>query len=239
MDRPQFLYMKKETVVILIAVGSGLLATILVFNFLKAAHQVQGRFVLAQTNISKGQMIEEKDIELSSVMKKSDTKNLFLELSDVIGQIAVKNIKSGSLVLRSSVSRQVPGVARKPLPIPQGMRALTISRANMTNVPDFLDIGSYVDVIGVSTDNPMEQEEMHTIVVSRQVISVSPLEGQPLESITVGVLPKEAEAVLEAASIRPLQILVRQRKADQRAFEGSTGTVEIIRGTQKEGVFRK
>ncbi len=234
--------MKKEHFVFLDAIGSGLMATILVFNFLKSAHQVQGRFVIAHTAILKGQVVQEQDVGLSKILKTSDTKNLFVEVSDVVGQKALHDIATGSLIYRSKVAREntQPGPQKKALPIPKDMRSLTLSRDDITNVPDLLDIGSYVDIIGQTTGVNGEKE-MRTIVSSRQVISVSPLDGSPIESITVAVMPNEAESALEAASLKRLQLLVRQDRAadQQRMFEPSAGSIEIIRGVQKEGVFRR
>lgn len=233
--------MKKEHVVILIAVGSGLLATILVFNFLKSARQVTGRFIVAQVAISKGQLIQEQDLRLSKVLKKSETGNLFLDVQDVIGQTARKNISAGNLIYRSDVGRQEAKSAEVPqkraLAIPKGMRGLTLSRDNITNIPDLLDIGSYVDVVGLT--DPYSQE-VSTILVSRQVISINPLNNEsPIESVTLAVMPDEAEKALEAASIKRLQLLVREDRVEQRPFEASMGSVEIIRGVQKEGAFRR
>ena len=234
--------MKKEYVVVLIAVGSGLLAAILVFNFLKSASQVENRFVIARSAIPKGQIIHEEDVGLSQIMKKSDTKNLFLETQDVVGQKALHDIAAGNLIYRSKITRQSsePGAAppqKQALPIPKEMRALTIARKDITSAPDFLDIGSFVDIIG-PVAGPSGQSEMRTIVTSRQVISVNPLNGPQIESITVAVMPDEAEAVLEAASINRLQLLVREGQ-EQRMFEPVPGSVEIIRGIQKEGAFRR
>ena len=217
------------------------MATILVFNFLKSAHQIQGRFVIVRSAILKGQVIQEQDAELSNVLKKSNTKNLFIEIQDVVGQKTLQNIPAGGLIYRSKVTRQgmKPQAAqKKALPIPKGMRALTISRNDITNVPDLLDIGSYVDIIGQMIGINGEKE-MRTIVGSRQVISVSPLDGSPIESITVAVTPTEAETALEAASLKRLQLLVRQDQGEQWTFEASTGSIEVIRGVQKEGVFRR
>ncbi len=229
--------MKKEHIVILVAIGSGLAAMILVFNFLQAAQQVEAQFVITRAEIPQGQVIQEQDISLSRKMKRSDAKKFFLETEDVIGQAALKNISSGSLIYRSRITRQAaPG--KKSLPIPQGMRALTISRHDIVNVPDLLEIGSYVDIIGL-INRGGEKPEMSTIVVSRQVISVSPLDRSPIESITVAVMPSEAEVAIGAATLKPLQILVRQNQAEQRTFEAPTGTVEIIRGVNKEGAFKR
>lgn len=233
--------MKKEHIVFAIAIGSGLMATLLVFNFLKSARQIQGRFVIAEAAIQKGQVIQDPDVGLSKIMKKSDTKNLFAETQDVVGQKALQDIPAGSLVYRSKVTRPGPEQApqKKALPIPNGMRALTISREDISNVPDLLDIGSYVDIVG-QTIAVNGEKEMHTIIGSRQVISLSPLDGSPIQSITVAVTPTEAEKTLEAASMKKLQLLVRQEQAtEQWTFEASGGSIEVIRGVQKEGVFRR
>ena len=233
--------MKNEYAVFAIAIGSGLLATLLVFNFLKSARQIQGRFVIAEAVISKGQVIQDSDVGLSKILKKSDTKNLFAETQDVVGQAALQDIPVGSLIYRSKVTRPAADQApqKKALPIPNGMRALTISKDDLTNVPDLLDVGSYVDIVGQTTGMTGEKE-MRTIIGSRQIISVSPLDGSPIQTITVAVTPTEAEAALEAASMKKLQLLVRQEQAsEQWTFEASGGSIEVIRGVQKEGVFRR
>ncbi|MBI4358038.1 MAG: flagella basal body P-ring formation protein FlgA [Candidatus Omnitrophica bacterium] len=225
--------------IILIAVGSGLLATILVFNFLQSARVVVGRFILARTDIAKGQVIQESDIGFSKSVKRSDAKKLFFEMEDVVGQTARRDIASGDFIQRSHITRQKSEASqKKPLPIPPGMRALTVSRKDIVNVPDLLDIGSYVDIIGAKIGDTQSQE-MRTIVVSRQVISVSPLDGSPIASITIAVMPDEAEVAVAAASLKPLQLLVRENRAEQRPFEASAGTIEVIRGVQKEGVLRR
>jgi len=197
--------------------------------------------VEARAAISKGQVIQGQDVGLSAVLKKSNTKNLFSEIQDVVGQRALQDISAGSLISRAKVSRQnteSKAPQKQALPIPKGMRALTISSENITNVPDLLDIGSYVDIIGQIL-NVNGEKEMRTIVGSRQVISVSPLDGSPIKSITIAVTPTEAETTLEAASLKQLQLLVRQDQAEQWTFEASSGSIEVIRGVQKEGVFRR
>ena len=220
------------------------MATILVFNFLKAARQVEGRYVIARTNISKGDLIQEQDVGLSNILKKVDAKRLFHEVEDVVGQRALEDISQGSLIYRSKVTRRevktpTPSAPqKKALPIPAGMRALTLSRQNIINIPDLLNIGSYVDIIGL-TPGEDEQKEMHTLVSSCQVISISPLDGSAIESVTVAVMPNEAEMVLQSATLKQLQLLVREDRAEQRMFEAPRGSVEIIRGVQKEGVFGK
>ena len=238
-----FLPMKKEYVVLMTAIGSGVVATILMFNFLQSSQQAQGRFVITHTAISKGQSIQEQDVGLSTVLKRSDARNLFPDIQDVVGQKALQDIPSNSLITRSKITRrnvEAGSPPKKSLPIPKGMRALTISRDDITNVPDLLDIGSYVDIIG-STTGLDSHEEMRTIVVSKQVISVSPLDGSRITSITIAVMPSEAEMVLQAASLKRLQLVVREEQAtEQWNFESpASGSVEIIRGVEKERTFRR
>lgn len=228
--------MKREYSVALIAIGSGILATALVFNFLKSSRPPGGEFVVALKDITKGQIIRQQDVGFSKLINQSKTKNLFLDIRDVAGQQAVKNIRKGTPVDRFQVTREISVASKKPLPIPQGMRALTISKKDMTSVPEFLEIGSYVDIIGWDS----REKEMRTLVYSRQVISINPVFAAPMESITVALMPNEAETILAAVSLKPLQILVREDRAEERRmFAAPSGAIEIIRGIQKEGNVKK
>ncbi len=57
-DPNELFRMKKEQLVMVVAIGSGLLATFLVFNFLSSANQVEGCFVIARVMSNVFRMIQ-------------------------------------------------------------------------------------------------------------------------------------------------------------------------------------
>ena len=232
--------MKKEVTIFIIAIASGLIATVLVFNFLRSAGRIQSRYVVTKADLLPGDILTSEDLTLSKPLNVTNGKSLFVAVQDVTGQKVIRNISKGGFVYRSNVTRDIASgeVQKKTLPIPKGIRALTLSQNDISQMPNLLDVGSYVDVIGYTLAVSGEKE-MRTILGARQVISKEVPEGGTSESVTLAVDPAEAEMVIQSASRGKLQLVVLEGTGEPWSLNVQSGSVEIIRGVKREGMFKQ
>ena len=182
-------------------------------------------------------MIKQSDVTLSELMEVKDSEELYFQIQDVVHQQAQEKIRKGVLIRRSQVKESPAPEAVKPkkqvLHIPKGMRALSVSKNDIAGIPDLLEIGSYVDVIGLS-ERVDGRTEMKTILYGRQVLFVDATDGSNITSLTLAVYPDEAEHMVTATSLGKIRLVIRPDAGEYATFEAPSGVMEIIRGVGKE-----
>ena len=120
------------------------------------------------------------------------------------------------------------------LPIPSGMRALTLTANEIDNLPAMLETGSYVDILGV-LPNYEGKMELQTIVRSTQVINLKKRENSGIESLTVTLSSVGAEVVTKAMAQGKLHLVLRPDSGEKGVLQMSgMGFTEVIRGVEKE-----
>lgn len=226
--------MRREYSILFIAVACGTLAFILAFNYLKKASSIENQFVAAASAIEKGHLIQEEDLTVIKTRERIPTEDLYFNIEDVVNKEALADIPAGKTVHRSQTKTPIPVIEKKPsLSIPPGMRALTISNREADSIPEFLEVGGYVDILGMLT-NYAGKSEMKTIVESAQVLSINEQKSGPPSSFSIAVYSKEAETVIKAISAGRIRVIARADKGSKRSAEPAVGTIEIIRGTNRE-----
>ncbi|GEM_PF-3551156 len=229
--------MKRDTVILLVAVTSGAVAFLLTGNYLSAAAQPAHRFVTVVKPVSAGALIQDEDVAFSDPVKGSDSALYFLDPQAVAGKEAVEALEKGTLVRRTQVRRPAAAAlaASRPesLPIPAGMRGMTLSSSDIDNVPDMVGVGDYLDVLGVAS-NVEGRTELQTIVRGSQVLNLKKAEDGSARAITIALTPEDSESVSKAMGQGRIRLVVRPDKGDTRATAASLGFVEIIRGTNRE-----
>lgn len=228
---------KRDAIILVLAILSGAAAFVMVFNFLNEAAQPKREFVLAKVAIAQGKEITREDLALSKPLKNTDAKNLFLQLDDVVGRNALEEIPKGTLIDRSKLKLKEPPLPVLPkksaLPIPEGMRALTIGAGDIIGMPDLLEIGNYIDVLGtVLTSTGLR--ELKTILYGAQVISMEGGEGVPIRSITLAVNPNETPVLIESMGQGKIRVIVRPDQGERYLYQSEIGSMEVIRGTSRE-----
>ena len=132
---------------------------------------------------------------------------------------------------------QVTKVKSQSLEIPADMRALTLSGKDVENFPSPLEVGNFVDIIGIAP-NYANQMELQTIVRSSQVVKIDRgKEGEQsaIHAITLTLSPVGAEVVTKAKSEGKVQLVLRPDGGDRDVLQlGSVGFVEVIKGVQKQ-----
>jgi len=228
---------KRDFTVLIIAVISGVAAFMLILNFLREAAEPKREFVIAAREIRKDQVITKEQIKPSKPMKSATSEDLFLQLEDVLGNRALEDIPEGKLIQRSKVKKRdlAAKVSKKETrPIPKGMRALTISAADVDQIPSLVDLDSFVDVLG-RVPNFEGGLEMKTVVQGAPLLSIDQPEGSlAAKSITVALSPAEAETLIGALAQGKVRIVVRSDAGERAAFQPSYGMMEIIRGVNKQ-----
>lgn len=119
------------------------------------------------------------------------------------------------------------------IPIPAGMRALTLSAKEIENLPSSAMTGSFVDILGMAP-NYSGKMELQTIVRGAEVISMDKEEAAS-RKLTLAVTPVGAEVVTKALAQGKISLVLRPDGADRGVLQvNSVGFVEVIRGVQKE-----
>lgn len=244
--------MKRDTMVLVVALACGVAAFGLIFNFLKQANAPQTQFVIAKENLPKGKILAAEDLTVSPPMKNIPREKYFTQINELIGMRLEKDTFKNDMIERSLVQRIQIAAAKllpqaapeKSLPVPPGQRALTLGLQDIENVPNTMTPGDYVDILGnVVLSN--SQREIRTILYAVAVIGiqrtpaviVSPdgqqREKSPVESVTLALLPAQVETVLNASKLGKMRLVVNSREGNQSAWS-NVGSIEIIRGVLKE-----
>ncbi len=209
----------------------GLLAFALVFNQLKDAKKSKYEVVVAKDLISEGTILALEHLALSPPLSGVDPSSFFLVIDDAIGLSVNQEIPKGKAIRREYT--QVDGTLYRvdKIPIPTGMRAMTLSTKEIDQIPQYIRTGNYVDVLGYPNNLA---ETQTTIVHSAQVLSLLKDETNDtvVKSITVAFSPSEAEAASSAIRRGQLRVVLRSEKGDKPHFRTMRDNMEIIRGAE-------
>ena len=226
---------RRDLALLVAAMAFGLLAALLASRYLKQVTHKGEAFVVAVETIKQGQAIEAKHVKLSEPISNASADELFLQTGDVVGKIALVDIKRGALVRRQEVT--LPKVEketqkRKAKPIPSGMSSFEITIKEVLHIPESLEIGSFVDIVGRVNDHS-EADHMRTVVHSAEVLSIEEEEGEGLKSFSVAVIPEEAETLASATTLGKVQVILRSEAGDKPRFSHSGGVMEVVRGVKQ------
>jgi hypothetical protein len=169
-------------------------------------------------------------------MQKRDTIVLFIAvLCGALAFVLVFNVLKNSQPKQDVIA--LPK-GKDSLPIPQGMSALSLTPNELENIPDFIKVGLYVDLLGIAP-NYSGKLELQTIVRSAQVLSVKKGEKGSTQSITVALSPVAVEVVSKAIAEGKIRIIPRPDAGERAVLRmGDPGVTEVIRGVTKQKSVR-
>ena len=227
--------LKRDTIIMIAAVVCGILAFVLVANLLNKSAAPKQTFVVAARNIAMGQIISEEDLTMSAPMQSKVSNDLFTQAQDALGNQVVEPISSGSLVHRSKMNRAYIQTSADPesLPIPPGMRAMTIAAHEIDGIPKRLGVGTYLDILGMAL-NYEGVKELQTIIRAAPILSLEKTVDSEIRSITIAVSPLGAIVITKAMENGKVHLVVRSDGGELGVAQGSVGFTEIIRGVEKE-----
>lgn len=153
----------KNKIPLIIAVVCGLVAVLLVNNYLKGreeelAQQMQTqrrraaqedlvRVLTAKTDLVQGKAIEERDLKEEAIPKEYLQPRAATSMERVVGKITLAPISKGEQILLSKLA--LPGEAGSlATKTPPGKRAITVPVDNIAGLGGLLKPGDYVDVLG-------------------------------------------------------------------------------------------
>lgn len=239
---------RKDVLTLVIAIGSGFFAFVLVMNVMNKPARIGERFVAAARDITKDEVLDENAVVMSELMTGKERTTLFLQVPDVISMKVLEAVKQGELILRSKVKPYIRDeVAEALAELPEGMRAMTISAASVDPMPELLRVGSFVDILG-KVQIPGRPTEARMLYRSAKVISVKKSEAESeFLTITAALDSRGAEVVSKALLQGKLGLIVRGGEgtgADTGVVEGleeapnkpvleEAISMEIIRGVDK------
>ena len=147
-------------------------------------------------------------------------------------------LKKSAAISNSSLATVSKRGPSGPLPIPNGMSALTLSSKEIENTPDLVSIGSFLDILGV-VPNYEGKMELQTIVRSAQVINLDKKAESGINSFTIAISPIGAEVVSKAMAQGKIHLILRPEEGEKGVLQfGGVGFTEVIRGVDKDKSMR-
>lgn len=236
--------MKRDTLVLAVALLCGVAAFSLIFNFLKQAAQPKLQYVVTRAEMAKGQVITPEDLTLSEPLAGVSASQHFTQMYEVIGMEIVLDLPAKHLISRTELKKPEIKVEVKPsvapesqdivLPVPPGMRALTLGNQELENNPISLRGGDYVDILGNVIYGNNQNKEIRTILRGVLVLSVQKSgDLKQINEVSLALQAAQVETLLNASKFGKMRLVVTQKPADNTTWS-DMGSIEVIRGIQRE-----
>jgi pilus assembly protein CpaB len=212
---------------ILVVVGIALLLAVLAsvgaYKFLSGQSRVaeQARLqtvgiVVAVVDIPLGATINPNQVAVSPWPKESYPKDAIADPKVVLGRVALRDFFRGEPVIESKLVPLGKSTGLLSLKVPAGMRAFSIKVNEVVGVGGFIVPDSRVDVVVTTAPIPNSQEKVAKIVLEDiRVLAVGQVieqkENKPVtvNTVTLAVLPEEAEKLALAANDGIIQLVMR------------------------------
>jgi pilus assembly protein CpaB len=212
---------------IMVVVGIALLLAVLAgvgaFKFLSGQSRVaeQARLqtvgiVVAQVDIPLGSTINPNQVAVSPWPKESYPKDAIADPKVVAGRVALRDFFRGEPVVESKLVPLGKSTGLLSLKVPSGMRAFSIKVNEAVGVGGFIVPDSRVDIVVTTPITPNSQEKVSKIVLqdirvlaAGQVIEQKENKPVTVNTVTLALLPEEAEKLALAGNDGIIQLVMR------------------------------
>jgi len=210
-------------VVVGIALLLALLASVGAYKFLSGQSRVaeQARLqtvgiVVAMVEIPLGSTINPNQVAVSPWPKESYPKDAIADPKVVVGRIALRDFTRGEPVVESKLVPVNKSTGLLSLKIPSGMRGFSVKVNEVVGVGGFIVPDSRVDVVVTTSPSQSSQEKIAKIVLEDiRVLAVGQVieqkENKPVtvNTVTLALLPEEAEKLALASNDGIIQLVMR------------------------------
>jgi len=233
------MFLLRPRFIITLAVVSGLLAAYGVYFYLTQQEYrtinsavptfVSRQVVVTVNDLSIGSMLRTNDLQVRLWPENLVPAGTFPQVEDLVGRVVKADVVMGEPILDSKLAPKGSTGGVSSL-IPPGMRAVTVAVNVVSGVGGFILPRTRVDVlVTVSLSSKLEERSTRTILQNVEVLAVDQIykkdDEDPMEvkSVTLLVLPEQAEKLALAANEGTLQLSLRS-SADEEPYE-SPGVV--------------
>lgn len=232
---------KAVIVVLIIALSFAGVAAWLSYSYLQRemssvkAVQPQ-RIVVATTDIALGSTITEAQVKVTAWPKDSIPPGSWQQPDAVVGRVAIRPITGGDAITEQKLKPRsgASGAGFLTYVVPQGHRAVTVAVNEVAGVAGFLTPRDRVDVI-VTTQLPNgDRESVSKIILENVPILATgqvtdQKEGKPVvvPTVTLDLVPSDAEKLVVSASKGSLQLLLRNI-ADSGQVDSKGATISKV-----------
>jgi pilus assembly protein CpaB len=253
--------MGKPLIPITLGVVFAAVAAFMTLGYLKQAStkpvvpQVETETVVVATSaIKRGDTVSAENVKVVEWPKNAVPDGAFTTLESSIGTVARTPIFENDPITNHKVvdanSKSVLSML-----IPDGRRAISIKVNEVTGISGFIAPSSRVDVLVSVPEKDEDPARTRLVLQDIEVLAIAQAveqrDNKPVvvNTVTLNVLPNEAESLTLAANEGSLQLTLRNDRDQARVFTagvsldqlvgkaglGATGSsVELIRGTNRE-----
>jgi pilus assembly protein CpaB len=212
---------------IMVVVGIALLLAVLAgvgaYKFLSGQSRVaeQARLqtvgiVVAQVDIPLGSTINQNQVAVSAWPKDNYPKDAIVDSKVVVGRVALRDFLRGEPIVESKLVPLNKSTGLLSLKVPAGMRAFAIKVNEVVGVGGFIVPDSRVDVVVTTSPSQSSQEKIAKIVLedirvlaAGQVIEQKENKPVTVNTVTLALLPEEAEKLALAGNDGIIQLVMR------------------------------
>ena len=194
------------------------------------------KIVVAATEIPIGTIISERQLKVTSWPKDSIPPGSAQFPESVVSRVAVRAINRGDAVTEQKLKPKsaTPGAGFMTYVVPQGHRAVTVAVNEVAGVAGFLTPNDRVDVI-VTTPIPNNDKESVSKIMLENVPILATGQvtdqkaGKPVivPTVTLDLLPEDAEKLVLSAAKGSLQLLLRNI-ADSTQVKSKGATIAKV-----------
>lgn len=238
---------RRILVAFIVASLVGLLAIVLATIWLKTSNPVDtSQVVVANKPIIAGIAITADDIKMIDIAKEAIPLGAAPKSLLLLGRISKVNIATGEIILDRMLN--LPGASGGlAYSITPGMRAISMSVNEISDVAGFVLPGNYVDVLLTSKDEagrPISKillSRVLVMAVAQDRIIQDESKPKVASSVTLEVTPSQANSLDEGRSLGNLSLTLRNQaesnvsigsveEKNKKTISNENG-VEVIRGT--------
>jgi pilus assembly protein CpaB len=172
--------------------------------------------VVAQVDIPLGSTINPNQVAVSAWPKDNFPKDAIADSKVVAGRVALRDFLRGEPVVESKLVPLNKPTGLLSLKVPSGMRAFSIKVNEVVGVGGFIVPDSRVDVVVTTPPTPNSQEKVAKIfledirvLAAGQVIEQKENKPVTVNTVTLALLPEEAEKLALAGNDGIIQLVMR------------------------------
>lgn len=234
--------LKMVTTIAVVALVLAGLASWLVYDYIsKKSEEIKiskgEGIVVAATEIPVGSKINATHLKIMGWPKASIPPGSFTDPNALVDRINVRPISVGEPLMESKLMPKegAPGAGIMSYIIPDGHRAVTVGVNEVAGVAGFLSPHNKVDIvlttIPTGSSDPISKIVLQNVPILATGQVTDQKEGKPIivPTVTIDLVPEDAEKLVVAASKGSLQMLLRGIR-DSATVESKGATISKVLG---------